>query len=146
MCCIQSSIYWTLSNQSQRRKVIYNRYENMRKIAFVDITRTAAQRPCLFYLISLPTEPVCEPSLHESTMGVLQFVAGRQGSLHCVATAFGSFNLLTRGTPWNRRDHSPAQGVRRMYVFMYSQASSVYRIHVYYMLFLSSVSNLLWFI
>ena len=46
--------------------------------------------------------------------------AGHQGSiypfLHCVATGFGPFNLLTRGTLWNRRDHSPAQGVRRMYL------------------------------
>ena len=38
--------------------------ENRFGKAFVHITRTAAQRPYLFYLISLPTEPVCEQSLH----------------------------------------------------------------------------------
>ena len=32
------------------------------------------------------------------------------------STGFGPFNLPTRGTLWNRRDHSPAQGVRRMYL------------------------------
>ena len=37
---------------------------------------------------------------------------------HCMTTGFGPFNFPTRGQLWNRRDHSPASGVRhKMYTY-----------------------------